>query len=249
MFSSFLRSSIRRCKAGNMVSMTKRAFREQEKHGAVHSLGKQELDVWGKGTGAQVDHGVTVADLEVDAEVWSDSVADKAAEIYKTHGALVLRGINKKVINEINSHIKAQVSEAQRLYEEGQIKKVPEGWVTLDGTLWIPTMPAIREKLGRDKTMMILGVDYYTSAALLNTAVDPRCLDVVERIVGPNIELFGKGQVFYKEADGGVPKLLHQDNAYFEFKYDGPIVTLNYAVDTSVEKNNGPIYVIPGTHK
>ena len=38
-------------------------------------------------------------------------------------------------------------------------------------------------------------------------------------------------------------------NAYFEFKKEGPIVTLNYAVDTSVAKDNGPIYVIPGTHK
>ena len=79
-------------------------------------------------------------------------------------------------------------------------------------------MPEVREKLGRDRTMMILGVDYYTSSALLKTANDPRCLDVVERIIGPNIELYGKGQVFYKEATGGTPKLLHQDNAYFEFK-------------------------------
>ena len=42
---------------------------------------------------------------------------------------------------------------------------------------------------------------------------------------------------------------MHQDGAYFEFAKEGPVGTLNYAVDTSEELKNGPLYVMPGTHK
>ena len=50
-----------------------------------------------------------------------------------------------------------------------------------------------------------------------------------------------------KEPVGGHPKHLHQDAAYFEHKYEGPVALLNYAVDTNLE--NGALYVVPGTHK
>merc|ERR1712216_120231 len=87
----------------------------------------------------------------------------------------------------------------------------------------------------------------------MGAAVDARSLDLVQAILDPHgesgIELFGKGQVFFKEPLGGTPKLLHQDNAYFEFAKKGPVGTLNYAVDTSEELQNGPLYVVPGTHK
>lgn len=55
--------------------------------------------------------------------------------------------------------------------------------------------------------------------------------------------------MFYKEPLGLGPKLLHQDGAYFEFAKQGPVGTLNYAVDTNLTLNNGPLFVVPGTHK
>merc|ERR1719401_2325094 len=96
---------------------------------------------------------------------------------------------------------------------------------------------------------MVLSLDYYSSSALLHAALDERCLDIVEAILGPNVELFGKGQCFYKEPLGGNPKLMHQDSAYFEFEEEGVVGTLNYAVDCSTEINNGPLFVVPGSHK
>ena len=77
-------------------------------------------------------------------------------------------------------------------------------------------------------------------------------LDIVGEIFGsPNIELFGNGQLVYKEPGGGHAVNLHQDAAFFEFGGSGlsPIGTLNYCVDTNLSLNNGPLTVFPGTHR
>ena len=72
-------------------------------------------------------------------------------------------------------------------------------------------------------------------------------LDVVEAILGPDIELYGSGQVLVKEPVGGHPKNLHQDSAYFEHKYEGPVAALTYAVKTDL--TNGALHVVPGSHR
>lgn len=102
----------------------------------------------------------------------------------------------------------------------------------------------------RDKQIMVLGMDYFTSADLLQCALDENCLDVVESISGSkDIEVFGNGQLVYKEPGGGHLVSFHQDAAFFEFEGLGPIGTLNYCVDTNLKLNNGPLYVVPGSHK
>eukprot|EP01052_Picozoa_sp_SAG31_P013893 SAG31_NODE_848_length_11534_cov_8.897463_3_plen_82_part_00 len=66
-------------------------------------------------------------------------------------------------------------------------------------------------------------------------------LDIVEEIFGsPNIELFGQGQLVYKEPSGGHTVSLHQDAAFFEFGGSGlsPVGTLNYTVDTDNSIDN-----------
>jgi ectoine hydroxylase-related dioxygenase (phytanoyl-CoA dioxygenase family) len=66
-------------------------------------------------------------------------------------------------------------------------------------------------------------------------------------VLGPNVELFQFGQVLVKEPVGGHPKMLHQDAAYFEHKYDGPMACLSYTVDC--DRNNGCLHVVPGSHE
>ena len=66
-------------------------------------------------------------------------------------------------------------------------------------------------------------------------------------MLGPDIELFTDGQSLVKEPVGGHPKHLHQDAAYFEHRYDGPVGQLNYAVDTGSQ--NGCLHVVPGSFK
>jgi hypothetical protein len=102
----------------------------------------------------------------------------------------------------------------------------------------------------RDKQIMVLGMDYFTSADLLRCAMDANTLDVVEAISGSNdVEVFGNGQLVYKESGGGHIVSFHQDAAFFEFEGLGPVGTLNYCVDTNLQRNNGPLYVVPGSHK
>ena len=49
---------------------------------------------------------------------------------------------------------------------------------------------------------------------------------------------------------GGNPKYLHQDSAYFSFSTNlGAIATLSYAVDVSAALDNGPLHVVPGSHR
>lgn len=113
-------------------------------------------------------------------------------------------------------------------------------------------LPHMRHSNGafRDKQIMVLGMDYFTSADLLRCALDETALDVVQAISGSkDIEVFGNGQLVYKEPGGGHLVSFHQDSAFFEFEGLGPIGTLNYCVDTNLRLNNGPLYVVPGSHK
>ncbi|XP_062508060.1 uncharacterized protein LOC134184400 isoform X2 [Corticium candelabrum] len=182
--------------------------------------------------------------LAKDLEVHADSLdAKEAADIYRKYGCLVVRGLNVKYVDDIRRTVELQAEQSIQLLPEK--KKIPEGWLTSDGTLFIPAP----EGSSRKEQIMVLGVDYFTCAALLAASIDEKCLDIVEQIIGPNVELFGKGQILYKEPSGGHAKFMHQDSAYFEFAKDGPVGTLNYCIDTNLSLNNGPLFVVPGSHR
>lgn len=181
---------------------------------------------------------VGIEAIEVGAE---ELDAVRAAEIYREYGCLVVRGLMKRHLPALAADIEATAAQSVSLLERAE--KIPEGWRTPDGTLFLPA-PA---GYSRDKQIMVLAVSYQTSAAFLQSAIDPRVLDLVEAIVGPNIELFGMGQCLYKEPVGGHPKHLHQDSSYFEHRYEGPVATLNYVVDTDLK--NGALHVVPGSHR
>lgn len=182
---------------------------------------------------------ITVGDLEVFA---NDLDVVRAAAIYAAHGALVVRGLMKPHVDQVRRDIEAAVAQAYDLLPRAQ--HVPDiGWSTPDGALFLPA-PA---HFARDKQIMIPALKYTTSAAFLNSAFDEKLLDLVEAIIGPNIELFMDGQCLVKEPVGGHPKNLHQDSAYFEHRFDGPVGVLNYAVDTDFV--NGALFVVPGSHQ
>ena len=181
---------------------------------------------------------VSVPDIEVDT---ASLDVGKAAATYKEHGCLVVRGLMAPYLEALNRDIETAARESLALLD--QARQVPEGWVTPNGTLFLPA-PA---NFSRDKQIMVLAVSYFTSAAFLQSALDPRAVDLVEAILGPNIELFLNGQCLYKEPVGGHPKHLHQDAAYFEHRHEGPVGVLSYAVDTDLV--NGALYVVPGSHR
>ena len=228
----------------------------------------------------------TVADIEMRADQLDLA---RAKRIYDEHGVLVVRGLNLKYVDEIRGHADDLFAQAVTMLEAGHAEPVVNeidgarqhlGWATPNGTLFIPAPPGHV----RDKQVMVLGLDYYTAASMLRAATDERALDVVGALLGTaDIELFGKGQCFYKEgianatgsapgglrpdmysattlevgvaADtgagrpGGNPKYLHQDSAYFMFAKQGACATLNYSTATNRTLDNGPLYVVPGSHR
>jgi hypothetical protein len=180
----------------------------------------------------------TVNDLEVSAKGLD---ARRAAAIYLDHGALVVRGLMTPYAARIRDDIEAAAREAIETLDLA--RRVPEGWRTPDGTLWLPAPTGF----ARDKQIMVLACGYKNSAASFQSAIDEKCLDIVEAILGPDVELFMDGQCLYKEPVGGHAKNLHQDAAYFEHRFEGPVGVLNYCVDTDL--TNGALHVIPGTHR
>ena len=165
----------------------------------------------------------------------------RAAAIYRQHGCLVVRGLMRPYIAEMARDIAATVEQSIALLDRAESR--PEGWVSPNGSLFIPAP----EGYERDKQIMTVGINYMTSAAFLRAAIDSTALDIVEAILGPNIELFGNGQSLVKEPVGGHPKHLHQDSAYFEHRYQGPVAILSYVVDTDLV--NGALHVAPGSNK
>jgi phytanoyl-CoA hydroxylase len=181
---------------------------------------------------------VSLSDLEFQAE---NIDVQHASEAFKTHGAIVVRGLLTEYIDALARDIEATARQSLDLLNEA--KEIPEGWRTPNNTLFIPAP----ENYERDQQIMVLGINYQTSAVFFRSAFHAQTLDIVEAILGPNIELFGNGQCLYKEPVGGHSKHLHQDSAYFEHRYEGPVGILTYVVPTDL--NNGALHVVASSHK
>lgn len=184
-----------------------------------------------------------VSDVNIeDIEMSVDKLDfQEAADIFEEHGCLVVRGLMKPYIKQIHQDIEAAATESLALLDQAQ--QIVEGWRTPNGTLFIPAP----QGYDRDKQIMVLAMNYQSSAAFFHSAFDENAVKIVETILGPNVEIFGNGQCLYKEPVGGHPKHLHQDSAYFEHRYQGPVGILNYVVDTDLV--NGALYVVPGSHR
>lgn len=183
-------------------------------------------------------HRITVEDISLDADTL-DSAA--AAAIYREHGCLVVRGLMAPHLDAVRADLEASIAEAYAAMDAAE--PVAEGWSGRDGTLFIPA-PA---SFGRERQIMVLGMRYQTSAAFFRSAFHQPLVDAVSAVLGPDVELFMHGQCLVKEAVGGHPKQLHQDGAYFEHRFDGPVAVLSYAVDTDLD--NGALHVVPGSHR
>src|SRR5437016_2846570 len=106
---------------------------------------------------------VTIEDIEVFAD---ELDVQRAAAIYREHGCLVVRGLMKPYLADLQRDIEATAAQSVSLLD--QARQVPEGWVTPDGTLFLPAPPNFH----RDKQIMVLAVGYRTSAAFFHSAFD-----------------------------------------------------------------------------
>ncbi|MCH2374819.1 MAG: phytanoyl-CoA dioxygenase family protein [Planctomycetes bacterium] len=79
----------------------------------------------------------------------------------------------------------------------------------------------------------------------LSHAANTKILDLIERLIGPDLKLFGC-QIFMKPP-GGVEKPYHQDSPYFTIE-PMALVTCWTALD-DVTVDNGCLWVVPGSHR
>jgi ectoine hydroxylase-related dioxygenase (phytanoyl-CoA dioxygenase family) len=83
------------------------------------------------------------------------------------------------------------------------------------------------------------------SIAFRKVIYHERILDVIEDLIGPNIQLF-HDQALYKPAYQGGPVHWHQDNAYWRCS-PANLVSAWLTLD-DVDEHNGAMQFIPGTH-
>ena len=181
---------------------------------------------------------ISIADIETFAD---DPDLERMVGIYNEHGCLIVRGLMSLYVNDLHRDIGTIAQES--IVQLDEAVEIVEGWRTPNGTLFIPTP----EGSPRDKQIMVLGIHYNNSEAFEASSRDPKVIEIVTAVLGSNFEIFGSGQSLYKEANGGHPKLLHQDSAYFQHRHEGPVGILSYVVDTDLI--NGALYVVPGSHK
>ena len=84
----------------------------------------------------------SITDLELQAT--DPDVVKKAAAIYHEHGCVVVRGLNSHFVDPITKSIERTVAQSRRLRTQRKLEKLDEGWVTPDGTLWIPAPSSLR---------------------------------------------------------------------------------------------------------
>ena len=92
-----------------------------------------------------------------------------------------------------------------------------------------------------------MDVPHFTDTKLFEWLLDERVLDLVEDILGPDIDLFSS-HFICKPAGGSMRVPWHEDSAYWRDMLEPmEVVTVWLAIDSS-DEDNGCMYVIPRTH-
>ncbi len=179
----------------------------------------------------------TAAELSLDAATLDLS---QAAALFAEHGCVIVRGLHRHTCAAVAADVQRATDEAYR--QADRAVRSEEGW-WLGGSLFIPAAPGS----GRERQLMLVGLGYRRSAAMLRAALEPQACDLAAAILGPDVELMDDGQIVSKEPSGGHAKYMHQDSAYFQHAGLGPVACLTYLVDTDLV--NGALHVVPGSHR
>jgi ectoine hydroxylase-related dioxygenase (phytanoyl-CoA dioxygenase family) len=97
-----------------------------------------------------------------------------------------------------------------------------------------------------DRTVQQIAEPHEIDGTWMDLAADPRILDLVEALIGPNILLY-YSMLMMKPARSGAPAPWHQDLAFFVHDRARLVACQVYLDDSTTE--NGCIHVVPGSHR
>lgn len=86
----------------------------------------------------------------------------------------------------------------------------------------------------------------FQSAAFTRLLVDPRLVDPVADLIGPNVQLH-HNKLFIKPPEKGSPFPMHQDYPFFPHARDTMLAAIIHFDDAPLAK--GCVQVVPGSHK
>ena len=102
------------------------------------------------------------------------------------------------------------------------------------------------EDAGGEKVVQQIAEPHELAPEWMALARDPRVLDVIEDILGPNILLY-YSMLMMKPARQGFRAPWHQDFAFFVHDRTALVAVQLYLDDSTLE--NGCVHVVPGSHK
>ena len=156
-------------------------------------------------------------------------VSEEQVRFYRTSGYLVVENLfSQEQIGQLQSVI-------DEFVERGKTLRESDGIIDLEAT-HTPERPRLRRIITPDKHHPLFR-DFVR---------DPQYVGVVSRLIGPNIRLhFCK--INLKMGGFGAPVQWHQDWSFYPHSNDDLLVS-GVLLDDMAE-DNGPIRVLPGTHK
>ncbi len=111
--------------------------------------------------------------------------------------------------------------------------------------LAIDNTESVQEKAEAEGQMLQITQMCERSVLYRRLLYDDRILDLIQDLIGPNIQLF-HDQALYKPAHQGDVVFWHQDNAYWRC-VPANLVSCWLTLD-DVNRENGAMHVIPGSH-
>ncbi len=156
-------------------------------------------------------------------------ISNEQVGFYKSEGYLVVEGLfSQDEIGELKRVIAAFVERGSSMTQSDGVIELEESHTT--------DQPRIRRIIKPDDQHPVFR-DFVRK---------PQYVDVVSRLIGPNIRLhFAK--INLKLAGFGAPVQWHQDWAFYPHTNDDVLVSA-VLIDDIVE-DNGALLVLPGTHK
>ena len=148
---------------------------------------------------------------------------------YVEHGYVVVRNVlSAEKLAELRRQTEAIVAKAGAVTQSDAIYDLEDSHT--------PSQPRVRR----------IKNPYETFSYFKDLAADPDITDVLVPLLGPDIRLYG-GKINMKSAGYGAPVEWHQDWAFYPHSNDDVLATGILLDDC--DEQNGPLMVMPGTHK